>query len=489
MGRKSDHHQPAVLLLLLELLLAIPSTSAKAGVELSSSVILFYDSELATPMYGSAVPQCELLLRRAVRHGGKRIQLVPTHYWYDKRYESQDQNACLPDNWADTDLRVDYYCSKWAWDAPCKPFTKKSIASFRDAMRKCLSLAVQLYEEVLIAPHLDLVAGSSKRGKWRNMLRFDPLQKDRHGNSYWEIMLQPLLQAANDAFNSSKGKTLHFAMGGEMGGTLLNHPAQYLKIFNATRAAWKAPARLQLGVTFYHAYTPGQINHQPDPKGVKPLPDSPLGTLDGGYGPLLPYDKWPGVAQLRAVLPDFKRLLQEAQFIGVSNYARAPADVQPSHMEGSTAKLLAEFAAMGVDTQQLLSSGKQLIWNEFGLGGGIGSCNDVPGIDARIGLFPWLGITGSYEQKIDPFKQSLAAKEYLKKYYAAALQLLAAGGGGYPVHGAYMWNVASWDVQGIHTSAAVWNTSVVQADWPVRKGFAVADVAGMIQAHNTRFRH
>lgn len=81
MGRKSDHHQPAVLLLLLELLLAIPSTSAKAGVELSSSVILFYDSELATPMYGSAVPQCELLLRRAVRHGGKRIQLVPTHYW------------------------------------------------------------------------------------------------------------------------------------------------------------------------------------------------------------------------------------------------------------------------------------------------------------------------------------------------------------------------------------------------------------------------
>lgn len=83
-----------------------------------------------------------------------------------------------------------------------------------------------------------------------------------------------------------------------MGGTLLNHPAQYLKIFNATRAAWKAPARLQLGVTFYHAYTPGQINHQPDPKGVKPLPDSPLGTLNGGYGPLLPYDKWPGVAQV-----------------------------------------------------------------------------------------------------------------------------------------------------------------------------------------------
>jgi hypothetical protein len=72
------HNRPAVLLLLQLLALIV---SAKTGVELSSSVILFYDSELATPMYGSAVPQCELLLRRAHRHGGKRIQLVPTHYW------------------------------------------------------------------------------------------------------------------------------------------------------------------------------------------------------------------------------------------------------------------------------------------------------------------------------------------------------------------------------------------------------------------------
>jgi hypothetical protein len=72
------HHWAAVLLLLQLLALNV---SAKTGVELSSSVILFYDSELATPMYGSAVPQCELLLRRAHRHGGRRIQLVPTHYW------------------------------------------------------------------------------------------------------------------------------------------------------------------------------------------------------------------------------------------------------------------------------------------------------------------------------------------------------------------------------------------------------------------------
>jgi hypothetical protein len=83
MGCKPAQQQPAALLLLLLLqqLLVTPSTSARPGVELSSSVILFYNSELATPMYGSAVSQCELLLRRAQRHGGKRIQLVPTHCW------------------------------------------------------------------------------------------------------------------------------------------------------------------------------------------------------------------------------------------------------------------------------------------------------------------------------------------------------------------------------------------------------------------------
>lgn len=32
------------------------------------------------PMY-SPLSQCELLLRRAAKHGGKRIQFVPTHYW------------------------------------------------------------------------------------------------------------------------------------------------------------------------------------------------------------------------------------------------------------------------------------------------------------------------------------------------------------------------------------------------------------------------
>lgn len=67
---------------------------------------------------------------------------------------------------------------------------------------------------------------------------------------------------------------------GEMGGTLLAHPRSYLQAMAQLRAKWdaspaaKAGAVLELGVTFYHAYLPGQINHGPGPVG--PVPPSPL---------------------------------------------------------------------------------------------------------------------------------------------------------------------------------------------------------------------
>jgi hypothetical protein len=87
------------------------------------------------------------------------------------------------------------------------------------------------------------------------------------------------------------------------------------------------------------------------------------------------------------------------------------------------------------------------MFNEFGLGGGMSECGDTPGTDYKIGLFPWLGVTTSYEQNKDPFKASPAAKSFLMSYYQAALRLLKQGGGAWPVHHSYIWNCVSWDVQ------------------------------------------
>lgn len=66
-------------------------------------------------------------------------------------------------------------------------------------------------------------------------------------------------------------------------------------------------------------------------------------------------------------------------------------------------------------------------------------------------------------------------------------QVLSAGGAdGYKVDAAYIWNVGSWDVQGIHTASAKWNTAVQQGDWPVANGYADAAVIAAIKAHNAK---
>ena len=93
----------------------------------------------------------------------------------------QDPKTCYPDNWADPDLAVKHYCAKQTWNSPCQPFTPQTIAAFSTGLQQCFSTALQLFDEVLIAPHLDPLGDTSLRPKWRNMLRFDPLKKDNEG--------------------------------------------------------------------------------------------------------------------------------------------------------------------------------------------------------------------------------------------------------------------------------------------------------------------
>lgn len=113
---------------------------------------------------------------------------------YDAKDAAQDPRRCYPDNWADASLSVDYFCAKWAWDAPCAPFNASVVAAFRGGMTACLRVAAQLFDTVLVAPHLDPAAGSMARPKWRNMLRFDPLVKDKHGfRCAWPACLHALL--------------------------------------------------------------------------------------------------------------------------------------------------------------------------------------------------------------------------------------------------------------------------------------------------------
>lgn len=184
------------------------------------------------------------------------------------------------------------------------------------------------------------------------------------------------------------------------------------------------------------------------------------------------------------------RVVTAADLLSITRYphmlfhsAGDGMNVQAHHIESGAAKMAAELGAMGIDMKKLLEN-KVFMYNEFGMGGGISECGDTPGTDARIGFFPWLGITVPYSPESDPFKRYPATKEFLIKYYRAALNVLSAGGYEFPVHHSYIWNCVSWDVQGIHTASALWNTDVDQGDWPVKNGFAVQEVIDMIKTHN-----
>ncbi len=71
---------------------------------------------------------------------------------------------------------MDYYCNKWEWDSPCEPFSQDKIDRFTKNFKACLQKAHDMFDEVLISPHLD---DGTKTMHWRNMLWFDPLEKDQ----------------------------------------------------------------------------------------------------------------------------------------------------------------------------------------------------------------------------------------------------------------------------------------------------------------------
>ncbi|KIZ04437.1 hypothetical protein MNEG_3525 [Monoraphidium neglectum] len=434
------------LALAVGLALTIAGASAKP-VELSSSVILFYSSELY-PHYGQPISQCELLLNRAKEGGAKSVNIVPTLYWYDPASQKLQTGVCNAEAWAENQV-VDHYCDKWEWDSPCEAFSWDKVSRWETGMKDCIKKAHDMFDTVLISPHLD---DGTKTMHWRNMLWFDPLKKDKNGFNYFDIMLSPILKAVKASYTQA-GKTFIFGAEGEMGGTVFYAPESYLKIFRTIREEYKGPATLKTALMFNHAYLPGVINRGDDVYGA--IPEGKFWKKDGGWGPLLPFDQWPEHERLSKALPAIRRLLKSVDVLGVSCYARTSADPQPVELESCAVKYDAELSAMGFDLKAWTNlPGKSFIYNEFALGGGISECGNTPATTREeAGRFSWLGGTSTFTKSIDPWKVN-TIQQYNRDWYQAAFKLLKNGGINYKLSGVFLWNVVSWDVQGIHPASS-----------------------------------
>lgn len=431
---------------LLGLALVVAGATAKP-VQLSSSAILFYSSEFE-PHYGQPISQCDLLLQRAKEGGSKSVNIVPTLYWYDAASQKLQAGVCNAEAWAENQ-KVDYFCDKWEWDSPCEAFNQDKVQRFERGIKSCIQKAHDLFDEVLISPHLD---DGTKTMHWRNMLWFDPLKKDRNGFNYFDIMLNPILKAVKEVY-TAPGKTFIFGAEGEMGGTVFYAPESYSKIFATIKKEYTGPATLLTALMFNHAYLPGVINRADDVYGA--IPEGKFWKKDGGWGPLLPFAQWPEHERLSKALPAIRKLLNDVNVLGVSCYARTSADPQPVELESCAVKYDAELTAMGFDLKAWSQRpNKRFIFNEFALGGGVSECGNTPATTrAEAGRFSWLGGTSTFTKSIDPWKVD-TIKQYARDWYQAAFKLFKSGGINYKLDGVFLWNVVSWDVQGIHPASS-----------------------------------
>lgn len=63
---------------------------------------------------------------------------MPTHYWIASAPSNKlAPGQCRPDAWA-SNQTVDYYCSRWEWDASCEPFSAATIQRFAAGFKACL---------------------------------------------------------------------------------------------------------------------------------------------------------------------------------------------------------------------------------------------------------------------------------------------------------------------------------------------------------------
>lgn len=343
--------------------------------------------------------------------------------------------GCYPDNWRYSQ-KVSSYCHKWEWDGACMPFNKTAIDFFRNGMQTCLQQAKDMGFDVLISPHLD---DATKTDHWRNMVQYDPYAKDPHGYSYHDIMVAPLVDAVEAVYKDS-GRTVWLGLQGEMGATVFFYPHQYKRMAQDVQARLGG-GTMKVGVLLNNDFVPGVLTREILPPG------------EPGPGPLKPFSQWPQGEQLLRANP--KPLFDVVDFIAMSNYVRVPANLVARDLEGDIVNFSQEMDILGLDVKKMIDGGKIFLVSEHGVGGGLSKCGNVTArTGEQVGKYPSLGIHFNYKKNMDPWQNS-GPRDFRRRFYEATSEWLQKSETfTYRVDGLFLWNLVSWDVQGIHPASS-----------------------------------
>ncbi|CAL8461829.1 g1360 [Coccomyxa elongata] len=403
------------------------SQSSSNPPEINSSILLVGPGDYAL---NGGTSRCMQMVQKAAANRQSRLMFTPTLFWVDKNFQQRKS--------VNSQGNVTYYCYSRQAGGACPQATAADIQGFHSGMAACFKKAIDLgLSTIAVAPHLDDGLGY---GGWRNGLLFDPMKK--YGNySYTDIMLNPLADAlAQSATSSTK---IYFAMQGEMSATVFYFPGSYVKLLPVLRRRLSAgsvsSSNIKLGVsTNFDKLCGCVLQDMVDPSQY-------LQQFPAAFAPL----------KSSFDLTSLSTLYSSVDFIGISAYPSLTPNFTTNQIESATQQFDLEVKEFGINLKDLIfNKGKELFWNEYGVGGGSSQDGNTPAkTAAQAAATPFFGVFGAYTRARDPW-QTPEVRNYNHYFYRKTLEYLDSRGSctgcQYRVDGVFIWNDASWDVQAVY---------------------------------------
>lgn len=378
-------------------------------IPIDTSVVLLFLEDVE----GGDDSPCVKMVRRALEFKGRAINFFMTAYYAD--YNSDGKVD-----------KIGYKASQN--DKSFREYNMDIASRWSKGLSYCMKKAADA--NMYIVTHIHLDDGLDK-GTWRNSIDFNPLQK--YGSfSFWEVVGKPTAQAIKDA--NYKKRDVYYAMQAEMGATLFYHPAGWNSLIPEIKkvigASGTPHSKIKVGVNVNWEKICGcpaeliySVNYYSDVQ-----------------------NNWWKVKQ-QVNIPEVQKMFRNVDFIGVSAYAGLPRYPNLNDLETSLRKVDQEMKLFGMDLKGL---GKEIIYSEYGLGGGQTGDYKTPADSAySVAAAPYWGVEGVYTPSLDPWR-SADNRAYMQQYYQLTTEYAKRGGVAYPVSAIFLWNIISYDVLGIH---------------------------------------
>jgi hypothetical protein len=382
--------------------LFISLTGVASRIQVSCSVFLYGENDW---LIENRTNNCVTYVQRVREFcGGDRINFVPTLFFVD------NDNDDIPEYYS-TKQGLVYY-----------EINNTNTQNFKEGMAVCFKEAIsQKFKVIELTPHLDDGTG---KGKWRNTIIMNPLEKYSGKSSYYSAMIQPLLHAFFTATNNKKTSiNLNFALQGEMNRMLMYHPKQWLKL-----------------ARFVRCFLP---------------------TKKSKVGVSVNFNKLCGMKECSDVLNELdllaiSNLFYGVDFVGMSSYSSMTDFKDTSNFANGISVLTDEFRLLEIDLKNYSGKGIDIHFSEFGIGGASCAGNNFIAKTSKEALpCPWFGIHGKFDEMTNPWRTKLM-NTFQADYYAQFIRWVATETDNlvYPVKEIYIWNVASWDVTGIYKDSS-----------------------------------